>query len=884
MKKGFTLVEVIIGIFLVLIVFLGIFGAFHLGLKILSLSKRQLSALSLANQKIENLRNLDYKDVVSTSCVETINNLNYEIETIVQCIDGEFDGKAPSDANNCVCDYKRVKVRVSWEGLFGKEKVILHDIISPKNKVEECEVLAGVLAVSVFDAKGESVDSPSITVKNIHTDQEYFGNLVALGEYEFVLPPATDTYEILVTKENYSLSRTYQIGQIYNGKTIANPENACHAQPIATVLNAQREERSFCIDKLSKFLIYTLKAKAEHIYYVRKVGSDDNDGLSPDTAFLTVQKAAKVAKAGDIVFVGAGNYQEKVEIQNSGTSGKPISFVADTNGTYTGDVGEVIISGKEFGFYIEDKSYIQIYGFKIENTTGTDGAIYIKGSSAKNIEILNNEIANNQGDGIKVEEADEILISHNKIYSNRDGIFLFNSDNSSIIANTVYQNTWDGIKVVSSQQTKVKFNEVFDNKTRGILIYDNSNNSEVSENIVYLNDFDGILVSNHNSSIEILNNISFSNSGTGISFQNNISNANKIISNLIYDNGKSGIYLSQNCDNNEILNNTLFKNQENGILIENCTNNEIKNNIIASSTLAGIKLINSTNIEESYNNLWQNSPNYDGISAGTGSISVDPLFVDPEGSDNILGGLYGKDDSFYLMQESAGQATTSLCVNAGSDLASNLGLDQKTTRTDKVGDSQIVDLGFHYSLQEKPPLPSPPDPFGIPIPETTFDLRGEKSVGKDGTDNPIYKYSTTTQTDSNGELILSQMEWDNYYFSNFSAQGQDLDLILSYPSPMPIYLPPDSTTTVKLGLKAENSLTVNVLDASTTEPISFASVRVYKTGYDQTKLTNEEGKTFFIPLETGLYSIEIQMTGYASSTDSVFVSGDVETTIYLSRL
>jgi len=289
--------------------------------------------------------------------------------------------------------------------------------------------------------------------------------------------------------------------------------------------------------------------------------------------------------------------------------------------------------------------------------------------------------------------------------------------------------------------------------------------------------------------------------------------------------------------------------------------------------------------------LWQNSPNYDGISAGTGSISVDPLFVDPDGSDNILGGLYGKDDSFYLMQESAGQATTSLCVNAGSDLASNLGLDQKTTRTDKVGDSQIVDLGFHYSLESTPSLPSPPDPFGAVIPHTDFHLLLEKRcsgieaiVGKDASDNKIYKYSKDHQTDDNGFLEVSGLENGTYDFFDFSASGEDLDLIISYPSLMPINLAPGVTTTVKLGLRAEGTLLVRILDASTSEPIFSAEVRVHDTGYDRIQLTDQKGEAYFIPLKKNeWYTIEAKAPGYATSTDSVFVVGHEEKELKLSK-
>lgn len=54
---------------------------------------------------------------------------------------------------------------------------------------------------------------------------------------------------------------------------------------------------------------------------------------------------------------------------------------------------------------------------------------------------------------------------------------------------------------------------------------------------------------------------------------------------------------------------------------------------------------------------------------------------------------------FRLCQVDAGQAQTSLCVDSGSDTASNVGMDNKTTRTDDVPDSGLVDMGYHYPLE-----------------------------------------------------------------------------------------------------------------------------------------------------------------------------------------
>jgi len=69
--------------------------------------------------------------------------------------------------------------------------------------------------------------------------------------------------------------------------------------------------------------------------------------------------------------------------------------------------------------------------------------------------------------------------------------------------------------------------------------------------------------------------------------------------------------------------------------------------------------------------------------AGEGNIDADPLFVS------------GTMHDYYLSQVAAGQGADSPCVDAGSDLAANLGLGEYTTRTDGMPDMGIVDLGYH---------------------------------------------------------------------------------------------------------------------------------------------------------------------------------------------
>lgn len=82
-------------------------------------------------------------------------------------------------------------------------------------------------------------------------------------------------------------------------------------------------------------------------YYVRKSGSDANStaqAQSPSTPWLTIDKAANEVAAADTVIVGAGVYRELVTIDTNGTSGSPITWIADVDGSRSGDAGLVIIS------------------------------------------------------------------------------------------------------------------------------------------------------------------------------------------------------------------------------------------------------------------------------------------------------------------------------------------------------------------------------------------------------------------------------------------------------------------------------------------------------------------------------------------------------------
>ncbi|TCO41308.1 right-handed parallel beta-helix repeat-containing protein [Dokdonella fugitiva] len=60
--------------------------------------------------------------------------------------------------------------------------------------------------------------------------------------------------------------------------------------------------------------------------YVSPGGSDAHDGSSPAQALKTIQRAANLARPGDLVSVAAGIYRESVGVPQSGSASQPIVF------------------------------------------------------------------------------------------------------------------------------------------------------------------------------------------------------------------------------------------------------------------------------------------------------------------------------------------------------------------------------------------------------------------------------------------------------------------------------------------------------------------------------------------------------------------------------
>lgn len=132
-------------------------------------------------------------------------------------------------------------------------------------------------------------------------------------------------------------------------------------------------------------LLCGLKAEAA-TYYVKTAangGSDSNPGTSV-SPFLTIAFAESVSAPDDFIRVQSGTYNEQPTINQGGTAGHRITYVADSAG------GAVICRG----FSLTGVSYVSLVGFEVThtNTTFINGINY--SGTCSYIWIIDNYVHN----------------------------------------------------------------------------------------------------------------------------------------------------------------------------------------------------------------------------------------------------------------------------------------------------------------------------------------------------------------------------------------------------------------------------------------------------------------------------------------------------------
>lgn len=286
-KSGFTLVEVLIGAVILLIVCLGVYGAFTSVIKTVRGARVKTDAMLLANEQIEIVRNLPYQDVgiiagIPVGKIPREQTLvrggnTFRLTASILNIDDPFDGTQGGEINDLApADYKKMQIDIECvycaEGVFPGQTI--YTTIAPKNL--ETATGNGSLIVKVFDSNGDPVPGARVLIDNDQTASPITIDEVSNNEGILSVvdtPPSSISYEISVTKAGFSTDGTYS-------PTAGNPNPMV---PPATVLGGQVTQLSFAIDALSHLKISTVNSTCQPLGGVElKVEGQKKIGQNPD--------------------------------------------------------------------------------------------------------------------------------------------------------------------------------------------------------------------------------------------------------------------------------------------------------------------------------------------------------------------------------------------------------------------------------------------------------------------------------------------------------------------------------------------------------------------------------------------------------------------------
>jgi hypothetical protein len=157
-------------------------------------------------------------------------------------------------------------------------------------------------------------------------------------------------------------------------------------------------------------------------------------------------------------------------------------------------------------------------------------------------------------------------------------------------------------------------------------------------------------------------------------------------------------------------------------------------------------------------------------------------------------------------------------------------------------------------------------------------IRGNKTIGFDTEGLAVYKFDNNFTTNSEGSLVLNNMEWDVYRI--IMPEGSQHNIAGSTPL-LPVYLLPQGSINLTFSVKpaTDHSLLTIFKDPSQ-NLLEDVYVRLYDdNGYDEATFSGkfndpDFGQSFFSGLdETVIYHLVATASGYLDRIKDIFVSG-----------
>lgn len=262
-RRGFTLVEVLVGSFIFLVIALSAYKALEALMTSVTSARAKAAAALLANEQVEIIRNIQYEDVGIVSGIpvgvlpreQTVqkDSFSFELTITIRNVDDPFDGiigGSPNDTSPA--DYRSVDLDIVCLNCKTLSPLRFTTLVAPR--ALEIASTNGALFIQVFDAGGLPVSDASVHIENTSaipnividelTDNEGWVKIVDA-------PPGVNAYNIRATKSSYSGDQTYPIG----GEAGPEPLN-----PDATVVVQAITEAYLSIDRVGSIKVSTKDA------------------------------------------------------------------------------------------------------------------------------------------------------------------------------------------------------------------------------------------------------------------------------------------------------------------------------------------------------------------------------------------------------------------------------------------------------------------------------------------------------------------------------------------------------------------------------------------------------------------------------------------------
>jgi type II secretory pathway pseudopilin PulG len=260
-QEGYLLIEVLVSLFIISILVVGVYGLIILYLQISNDNKMHVIAIELANQKMEQIRNMPYDNIGVISGIpsgtipqeEAVEREgNFTVNNYVVFYDDPADGQAGSTTLDTIpTDYKIATVKVSWLSKFGIKNVTVFSKIIPRTV--ETDQGYGLLKITVRDSYAQPVPTASIRVVNNAVSPAV--NVVNLTNAQGLLYlPATssvENFEITVTKTDQEPATYWGHDQTYAPAIGKTPLHL-------SVSKGNMTEEEFQIDKLATLHLRTV--------------------------------------------------------------------------------------------------------------------------------------------------------------------------------------------------------------------------------------------------------------------------------------------------------------------------------------------------------------------------------------------------------------------------------------------------------------------------------------------------------------------------------------------------------------------------------------------------------------------------------------------------